>query len=80
MWWAFILFYFFTPTRTATPVCDFSPLAIIFISTFLGLIYSITFIIKSIFARGPNRTDHLIFLGIITLPLISAGLYLASNA
>ncbi len=80
IWWAFIPFYFLTSTKTATPVCDFSPLAIIFISAFLGLIYSITFIIKAIIAREPNRTDYLIFLAIITLPLIFAGLYLASNA
>ncbi len=79
LWWSFIIFYCFSIIKHITPVCDFSSIAIVFISFLLGLIYALGFLIKSYTTREPYRTDYLIFLGIITLPLVIGGFYVISN-
>jgi hypothetical protein len=80
LWWIFVLYYCFSLTKQIKPTCDFSPLAIVFISLLLGFTYAIVFFIKSLTTREPNKTDYLIFLGLITLPLVIGGLYVMSNS
>jgi len=80
LWWIFVLYYCFSLTKQIKPTCDFSPLAIGFISLLLGFIYAAGFLIKSITTKEPNKTDYLIFLGLITSPLVIGGLYVMSNS
>ena len=80
LWWTFVLYYCFSLTNQIKPTCDFSPLAIVFISLLLGFIYAIGFLIKSLTTGEPNKTDYLIFLGLITIPLVIGGLYVMSNS
>ena len=80
LWWAFVLFYMFSASKQIKPVCDFSPLAIVVVSFFLGVIYSLGFFIASMTTPEPKKTDYLIFIGFITLPLFLGGIYLVSNA
>ncbi len=80
LWWPFVIYYYFSLTAHIKPACDFSPLGIVFISLFLGFIYASGFLLKSLTTKEPSSTDYLIFLGLITLPLVLGGLYLMSNA
>jgi len=80
LWWIFVLYYCFSLTKHIKPICDFSPLAIIFISLLLGFIYAIGFLFKSLTAKDPNQTDYLIFLGLTTFPLVIGGFYVMSNS
>jgi hypothetical protein len=80
LWWTFVTYYCFSLTNHIKPTCDFSPLGIIFISMLLGFIYSTCFIIKSFTSKEPIKTDYLIFLGLITFPLIIGGMYLMTNS
>lgn len=79
IWWLFILFYILRLIGIQTPVCDLSPIVFIPISAILGIIYSITFIIKAIISKEPNTTDYLFFLGIVTFPLVMGTIYLMSS-
>jgi hypothetical protein len=78
LWWAFVLYYCFCTAKNIKPTCDFSPIAFVFVSFILGLIYSIGFLIKSLTVGEPEKTDYLIFLGMIMLPLIIGGFYVMS--
>jgi len=80
LWWTFVLYYCFSLTKHIKPTCDFSPLAIVFISMLLGLIYTLGFLIKSLTTKEPNKTDYLLFLGVITFPLLVGGLYVVSES
>ena len=80
LWWTFVIYFCLSLTKQIKPTCDFSPLAVVFISLLLGFIYTTGFLIKSLTTKEPNKTDYLIFLGIITLPIVIGGLYVMSNS
>jgi len=73
-----VVIYCFSSAKNTRPICDFSPYAITFISFLSGLVYSIGFLVKSLTTRESAKTDYLIFLGMIMLPLVIGGLYVMS--
>lgn len=79
LWWTFVLYYCFSLIKQIKPTCDYSPLAIVFISLILGFVYAIGSLIKSLTTQEPNKTDYLIFLGLTTFPLVIGGLYAMSS-
>ena len=80
LWWTFVIYYCFSLTKHIKPTCDFSPLGITAVSLLLGFIYALGFLIKAIMTKEPNKTDYLIFLVLITLPLVIGGLYVMINS
>ena len=61
-------------------MCEFSPLVFIYFTPIIGLAYSIAFLVKSFVTKNSTRTDYLIFVAIVTFPIIIGGLYLISNS
>jgi hypothetical protein len=80
LWWAFVLYYCFSLHKPIKPADDFSAFAIALICLIWGFIYAIGLTIKSLTANEPDKTDYLIFLGLITFPLIVGGIYVMSNS
>ena len=80
LWWSFVPYYCFALTMRIKPLCDFSPFVIAFICLFWGFIYASGLIIKSLTTKEPSKTDYLIFLGLITFPLVISAFYLMTNS
>ena len=80
LWWTFVIYYCFSLTKHIKPTCDFFPFGIVLISSLLGFIYVLGFLIKSLATKEPNKTDYLTFLGLIIFPLIMGGFYVMSNS
>ncbi len=78
LWWVFVLYYCFCLPRQIHPTCDYSPMAIVLISFLWGSSYACAFLLKSISAKEPAKTDYLLFLGLSLFPLLLGFVYLLS--
>jgi len=76
LWWVFVSYYSFCLPRRIPPACDYSPMAIVVISFLWGSSYALAFLLKSISAKEPAKTDYLVFLGISIFPLLLGFVYI----
>jgi len=80
LWWTLIANYSFSEAAPTVPTCDFRPMAFILLTPVMGCIYSIAFLAKHFTSKSPAKTDYLVFIFIVTCPLIIGGLYLFNHA
>lgn len=79
-WWLFMIYDLSNEALSTAPVCDPSPIVFIFLTLLFGVVYSTVLGIKYLQKKGQTKSDHLIFLALVNLPIFPWLLYILSTA
>jgi len=78
LWWLFIIFYYLF--RSEQPEHDYSGLIFTLISVIIAIFYSAAFLVKYLTTNDVLKTDYLVFIGFVSIPLVIGGFWIMSNS
>lgn len=73
--WVFFVYVMLSRPKTNEPVCDFSPLLIVYLFL-LGFICSVVLLVKFLATKNETNSDYMLFTGMVMLPMIISLLYI----